>query len=433
MALGGGIWTSQNKVLPGSYINFVSAAKATATLSDRGYVALPMALSWGPDGTVITVTAEDFQKDSLRIFGYAYTDDAMKGLRDLFINAKTAYIYRVGMTSAAKASNTWCTAKYKGARGNQIKTIILSSQADGKYDVETYFAGVLVDEQKEIAAMTDLAANDYVDWITSATLATTTASGTACTGGADGTETSEEYQNFLDAIEEYSFNILTLISDTGTLKGLFANFTKRMRDDRGIKFQCVLYDYTTADHEGIISVTNGSDANLCYWVAGAEAGCAVNKSLANAVYDGEYTVPTSYTQTQLEQALKDGKFIFHKVGDKVRVLDDINTLVTTSVEKGDDFKSNQTIRVLDQIGNDIANLFNTKYLGKFPNDDAGRISLWNDVVKHHQELERIRAIEDFLPDNVKVVKGDDKKAVVITDYVTPVNCMTQLYMTVIVE
>lgn len=36
MALGGGNFISQNKVLPGTYINFVSAAHASAALSDRG-------------------------------------------------------------------------------------------------------------------------------------------------------------------------------------------------------------------------------------------------------------------------------------------------------------------------------------------------------------------------------------------------------------
>ena len=34
MALGGGTFTSQNKELPGAYINFVSAASASAALSD---------------------------------------------------------------------------------------------------------------------------------------------------------------------------------------------------------------------------------------------------------------------------------------------------------------------------------------------------------------------------------------------------------------
>lgn len=89
MALGGGSFTTQNKVLPGTYINFVSAAAATASLSDRGICTMPLELDWGPDEQVFTVTNEDFQKNSKMIFGYAYDSDKLKGLRDLFINAVT--------------------------------------------------------------------------------------------------------------------------------------------------------------------------------------------------------------------------------------------------------------------------------------------------------------------------------------------------------
>ena len=49
--------------------------------------------------------------------------------------------------------------------------------------------------------------------------------------------------------------------------------------------------------------------------------------------------------------------------------------------------------------------FNNKYNGKVPNDNAGRISLWNDIVKHHQERNRLRALEDFDPDGGKRVQG----------------------------
>ena len=72
MALGGGTWLTQNKVLPGSYIVFSSVPRASATLSDRGYAAAPFELSWGPEGTVFPVTSREFQKNSKTIFGYAY-------------------------------------------------------------------------------------------------------------------------------------------------------------------------------------------------------------------------------------------------------------------------------------------------------------------------------------------------------------------------
>mgnify|MGYP002282719197 FL=1 len=175
------------------------------------------------------------------------------------------------------------------------------------------------------------------------------------------------------------------------------------------------------------------DASLVYWTAGAEAACEVNRSLTNVTYDGELDVDAEYTQTQLEEAIKSGKLIFHKVNDEIRLLTDINTFVSVTDEKSADFSSNQTVRVLDQIGNDIAALFNRKYLGKVPNDEAGRISLWNDIVKHHEQLQSIRAIEGFSSSSVTVEIGDTKKSVLVTDYVTPVNAMEQLYMTVIVQ
>ncbi len=73
MSLGGGTFLTQNKVLPGSYINVISVAKASATLSDRGYCTMPLELDWGVDGEVFTVEASDFQKRSLEFFGYVYT------------------------------------------------------------------------------------------------------------------------------------------------------------------------------------------------------------------------------------------------------------------------------------------------------------------------------------------------------------------------
>jgi hypothetical protein len=210
-----------------------------------------------------------------------------------------------------------------------------------------------------------------------------------------------------------------------------------MRDDVGKKFQCVLFR-KLADFEGVVSVKNGladnkDSAALIPWVTGVMAGTAVNKSATNMTYDGEYTIDTDYTQTQLEAGLKEGSFLFHLVDGQGTVLEDINTFVTTTEEKNSDFSSNQTIRVLDQIANDIGVLFASRYLGKVQNDASGRVSLWNDIVKHHTQLQNIRAIEDFSAEDVTVEPGDNKKSVVVTDCVTPVSAMTQLYMSVYVS
>ena len=84
---------------------------------------------------------------------------------------------------------------------------------------------------------------------------------------------------------------------------------------------------------------------------------------------------------------------------------DINSLKTTTSEKGEDFKDNQTVRICDQIAGDVAEIFNNYYLGKVPNDNAGRNSLWCDIVKHHQKLKDIRAIDDFDETAIYCCKG----------------------------
>lgn len=432
MALGGGTFVLQNKILPGSYINVISAASASAELSDRGIVAIPMELKWGQEAGVITVEKGDFQKNCFKLFGYSYTDDEMKPLREIFMNAVKVFVYRLG--TGTNAANTFGTAKHAGSRGNDIMTVIATNVDDAtKSDVKTFVGGQLVDSQTVLTAgKTDaLADNDFVVWKSAVAIANT--AGTALTGGIDAVVIGADHSTALGALESYGFNVLICDSDDNTTKGLYFNFTKRMRDEIGVKFQCVIHKYTTADYEGVVSVENNVTTEMVYWAGGALAGCAINRSLTNRLYNGEYTVNVVYTQTELEAALLAGKFIFHAVGDSVRVLEDINCLVTTTVDKGDIFKDNQTIRVVDQIANDIANLFNTKYLGVVPNDAAGRISLWADIVKHHEQLQDIRAIEDFSDANVTVSQGNTKKSVVVSDVVTVVNTMVQLYMTCIVQ
>lgn len=435
MALGGGIFTTQNKILPGSYINFVSAARAY-TIGERGVAALPVELDWGEEEKVFEVTAEEFQRNSLKLFGYPVDDDRMKGIRDLFKHCQKALFYR--LNKGAKATCTFADAKYSGTKGNDLKIVIKDDVDDeSSYLVQTLMGFQIVDEQL-VKTKEELVDNEYVAWKQELTLEATAS--TPLASGTNGEPvTGTEYQNALDALESYKFNALGCLSTTDEVKKLFAAYAKRMRDQVGAKFIVVLHKKADSDYEGVVSVENDTKdsswpaSSAVYWTTGAQAGCEINKSLTNKMYDGEFTIDVNLTQSQLEEALGSGKFVFHRVDSDVRVLDDINTLTTFTEKKGKDFARNQVIRVLDQIGNDIAALFNSKYIGEIPNDAAGRVSFWSDVVNHHTILQKMRAIENFDSENVKVEKGESKTAIVVTDSITPVNAMSQLYMTVIVS
>lgn len=455
MALGGGTWLFQNKVLPGAYINFKSQVRASTSIADRGYCAMPLELDWGPENEVFAVEAENFQTNSMKYFGYDYTSEKLQGLRDLFLNAKTAYLYRMS-NGATKASGTLGTAKYGGIRGNDI-TVVVAANVDNEetFDVTTYITvdGVktVVDEQTAVTDKTTLVDNDYVVWKRGTDTETnklTANAGDVFSGGANGEAiTGLQHQKFLSAIEPYYFNILGVVTTDSTVKSLYTSFVKRMRDDVGMKFQLVMYQADKANYEGVISVKNNvtdkgvSPAALVYWVTGAECSCAVNASCTNKTYDGEYNVYSAYSQTELKKAITDGQLVLHRVTDPtvgdvtgdLNILTDINTFTDYSKSKNSDFSKNQVIQVLDQVAIDIARLFNRTYLGKEQNDNDGRIALWGDIVAYYQELQRVRAIQNFKSEDVPVpTQGQEKDSVLAEHAIQPTCCMEKLYMTVMV-
>jgi len=432
MALGGGTFTVQNKILPGAYINFVSAGAASSTFGERGIAAMGLPLDWGPDNTVFEVSGEDFLKNCRTLFGCGQSHASMRGLRDIFLHVNTLFAYKL-TSKGEKAENAFAEARYTGARGNAL-SIAMEQDEAGAFLVRTLLDGESVDEQS-VTAADELIPNAFVTWKPDAVLAAT--AGTPLTGGKTGEADAAAHEAFLQAIEPYSFNTLGAVTTDEAVKTLYTLFTKRMREEEGVKFQTVLYQ-KAADDAGVINVKNrvldeGADeASLVYWVTGMEAACAVNRSCQNARYDGEFTVDTAYSQAQLREAIQAGEFVLHQVGRDVRVLDDINSMVRLTADRGEVFRENQTVRVVDQIANDIAVLFRDKYLGLVPNDAAGRVSLWSDIVHHHETLAQLRAIEDFKDADVEVLPGETKKSVVVRDAITVVNAMSKLYMTVTV-
>ena len=342
--LGGGVFVTQNKTLPGSYINFVSLASTTSAFGERGIVAIALPLN-KEAGKVIELTRADFVSKSSELIGVEYSSTEAAPLREIFVHANKVYVYDLGESGTVSEA--------------------------------------------------------------------------------------------VAALEAYEFNVICAYTDIVEDINTYITAVKSWRDDMGKKCQVVVYNQSTPNHEGVINVVStvseGDAYALVAWVAGAEAGCKINESCTNKLYDGEYTVVTDKTQSQLEDCIKAGQIAFHLVYGDVRMLEDINSLTETTVDKGEDFKSNQTIRVVDQIANDIAKLFNTKYLGKIPNNASGRVSLWADIVAHHRELESLQAIENFDSSLLTVEQGTTKKSVVVNDVVTVVNAMAQLYMTVVVQ
>ena len=439
---GGGKWLVQNKVLPGFYHKFLSASKTGIAISDRGRAAIGLELDWGAEGEIVAVENAAFLKDTKKIFGYSYTDEKMKPLREIFMNATVLYFYRLN-GGGVKATGKWGSAKYSGTRGNDIKIVVSASVDEvGKFDVDTYLAGAKVDTQR-VSAMSELVDNDYIDWKKDAVLEAD--AGTSFVGGTNGTTSGDSHQAFLDKAERVPFHTLACNSNDKVTIGLYVAYTKRMCDEVGKVFQLVICGAdadggeVAPDNYNVIVVQNKVlDAGvpeyaLIYWALGAHAGVAVNKTLQNKIYDGEYKVDVDYTQTDLINFVNGGKFAFHEAGEKVRVLADINSFVTLTEEEQGEFRNNQSVRVFYQQVTDLSAAFNKNYQGITPNDQDGRSAFRGAVIKYLETLQDIRAIQEFDPDTVVVEKGEAKGTVMLSYPTNAVNAMYQLYATITVQ
>ncbi len=426
MALGGGTFQTQNKVLPGVYVNFVSQPSSMITMGERGTACLLFDCGWGEEG-MQKIEAAEFQTKAERFFGYSYNAEETKILREICCGAKTLLCYRPngGAKAEADLGLLHVTAKYSGLRGNDIRISITENvDTENAFDVTTFLGTKEMDRQtiKDIA---ELEENDFV--IFSGEGAPTADAGKSLSGGTNASLNGENYEAFLAEAEKETFQALCYEGEDTLTKALFAAFTKRMRDEQGVKFVTVLYDYA-ANHEGIINVK--TDARLVPWVTGMSAGAQVNESLTNREYSGAYEISAPISSQEAKEAIQNGQFVFYMDASSLRVLRDINSFTDFASDKNSTFSSNRVMRVLDGIANDVATVFSKYYLGKQSNHADGRNLFQSEIITYCDELQQMGAIENFSAADIVVEQGAEKQDVVISLQVQPVDAMEKLYMQV---
>lgn len=439
--MAGGTFTAYNKVRPGVYIRFATAAANNLTAGDRGVVAICEPLSWGPVGQVNEITPNT---DTTLLTGYDINSNIF--LREIFkgTNRTSApqkvLLYRPSATSSAAATvttgNLTATAKYVGARGNDI-TIVIVANVDDTFTVSTAVSGVVVDNQTG-ETVADLVNNAWVNFTGSGALAATT--GAALTGGANGTVADAAYTAFLTAIEGYKFDVLVYDGTSSTVIGAMAAFIKRIANENGQYAQLVVANATAPDSRFIINVV-GSGVTLddgtsltagqsTWWVAGAEAGAQYNESLTYASYPGAAAVNSALTNSQIVAAIEAGDLVLQSDDGIVRIETDINSLVTYTEEFGSVFRKNRVVRLCSQIANDIYTQFSNNFIGVVNNDSIGRSRFKAVIVAYLTDIQANRGIQNFDSNDVTVLQGTDIDSVIVNLAIQPVDSVEKIYMTV---
>jgi len=435
--MAGGSWTAQNKKRPGVYINFESEPAPLAAVGVRGVASIALPLSWGVPKAFTVVQAG---QNAIAQLGYSLSDARLLLVREALKRAKTLLVYRLntGAQAAVTLGNLTATARYGGTRGNDI-AVAVDNNVDqaGTFVVRTLLDGVEVDRQTA-AGVESLSSNDWVTFAGAGALAA--AAGAPLAGGTDGSVANADHTDYLAALELLDFDTVALASGDAALKGVYAAFAKRLRDEEGKKIQAVLENFPAADHEGVVSVKNGvkladgtvlSAAQATAWVAGALAGALPNESLTYTAYEDAVDTGTRYTNSQIEAALAAGEFLFTPRGGGAVVEQDINSLTGFTPAKGRSYAKNRVVRVLDTVHEDIKGVFETYYLGKVNNNEDGRALLRSECVAYLNRLQNSGAIDNFNPQtDIAVTQGESGDSVLIETHLQPVDAVEKIYMKV---
>lgn len=442
--MAGGTWSSQNKVRPGVYIRFTSSRGLDLNVGERGVVTICEPMSWGPVGVVQTVEPGD---DMRPYCGYDITAPQARFLNEIFkgTNRTSApyrlYLYRPTASGSAEATATTgvltATAKYPGVRGNDI-TIVITEDVDdeGSFMVSTVVDNVIQDEQTA-ATVADLVANDWVTWSGTGDLTATV--GAPLTGGADGTVASSAYSTYLTAIEPYKFDVMIYDGTDTTVQDAMVAFVKRLADENGQYSQLCAANLTNPDSRYVINVCSGvtlndgtelTAAQTCWWAGGAEAGAQYNESLTYAAYPSAIACSPVMTNSQYIDAINAGKLVLFADDNVVKVETDINSLVTYTTDITSVYRKNRVMRLCNTIANDVYQQFSDGYIGVVNNNEQGRAMFQSAIVGYLLDIQANQGIQNFEPEDVEVLPGDDIDAIVVNIVIQAVDSVEKIYMTI---
>lgn len=221
------------------------------------------------------------------------------------------------------------------------------------------------------------------------------------------------YKKAMDASTVIRFDYLVVPTvDTDGKTETIAEWVKTMRASRK-KIKAVLPD-TAADCEGVINFTTekcvktetvtGKDgirttadttytaAQYCARIAGMIAGTPLTMACTYA------PLPELSDCTRLEDndaPVDRGELILFHDGEKVKVVRGVNSLTTTTGDKGASFKKIKIVEAMDMIHDDIVKTAQDSYLGKYANTYSNKCLLITAISNYFAQLKRDDIISGY--------------------------------------
>lgn len=216
---------------------------------------------------------------------------------------------------------------------------------------------------------------------------------------------TDVFDSALEAFETIKFTYMAIPTvKTSGMTSKVCEWIKKMRDS-GIKVKAVLPN-VVADTEGIINyIVNKNVVAETTKVNGEEVTTEIEytaEQFCSRIAGLIAATPTTYSATYAplsdvvdcekiadrDKAADEGKFIIFNDGEKIKTSRAVNSLKTTTETKGEDFKKIRIVEIMDLICNDIKQLAEDNYLGKYPNTYDNKCILISAIDEYLNECER---------------------------------------------
>ncbi|MCX8132018.1 MAG: phage tail sheath subtilisin-like domain-containing protein [Clostridia bacterium] len=220
---------------------------------------------------------------------------------------------------------------------------------------------------------------------------------------------STNYTEALNTLETRKFDYLAVPGITSADASVVASWVKGLRDNKDIKVKAVLPD-TAADHEGVINFSTTdvevggkkyTTSQFTARIAGLLAGTPLNLSATFWPLPEVTNVPR-LTKTQYDEAIAAGKFVLYHDGEKVKVARAVNSLVSTTADKGEDFKKIKMIDIMDLRHDDIKKTVEDSYIGKYPNSYDNKLLLVTAIKGYDEGLENDGLLDPSFKNNTGI-------------------------------
>lgn len=417
--MAGGTFTlSGKKVRPGTYINVKSGKTGAVSANLNGAVVLPLlGASYGPAKEFIEINASAPDANFAKFGMSVYDDDPMMLLiRETLKGCGKVYAFIP--TAGAKATATLdeilkCTAKYGGTLGNKLKVSVVANAelGTGYFNVVVTLGTQMVETHSGVQKIGDLAGvSDYIDFEAAGSATAATAlvanAGASLAGGANGTMSNADFTAMLDASETLDYTVFAFPYSATTYSALVTAIRSKIKyfaEDAGKDVFGVLSG-VAADYERILNVTNGVILNdgteisqeqaVCF-IAGATAGASYTESNTYKRYPDAASVLNPKTHDQAVAAINNGEIFFSYDNEYNVVIEyDINSLVSFTDEKTEDYRKMRVQRTLDAYKRLLRAAFPPN---KFDNDATGWAVMEGIGRGIHADLQEEGAIHDYDP------------------------------------